>query len=97
MEDGGFKKSWNGKTLSSSPGLIQHPACNSPQYFIFSTMVNVLRVPVDTHLGQKKTVFVWLSSNKVKGSMYFTALWAARLIRAGAGHGACVGYSEVKV
>lgn len=62
-----------------------------------STMVNVLRVPVDTHLGQEKTVFVWLSSNKVKGSMYFTALWAARLIRAGVGHGVCVGYSEVEV
>lgn len=35
--------------------------------------------------------------NKVKGSMYFTALWAARLIRAGVGHGVCVGYSEVEV
>lgn len=37
---------------------------------------------------------VQLSSNKVKGAMYYAALRVARLIRAGVGCGACVGDSE---
>lgn len=56
-----------------------------------SATVNVLRMPVDRHPGQEKAVFVHSSSNKVKGSMYYTAPRAARLIRAGVGVGSVQG------
>jgi hypothetical protein len=40
---------------------------------------------------------VQLSSNKVKGAMYYAALRVARLIRTGVGCGACVGDSEAEL
>lgn len=92
MKDGEVSRN-RGMESPFIPALVLFnilPATPHHTSFLSAT-VNVLRIPVDRHPGQEKAVFVHSSSNKVKGSMYYTAPRAARLIRAGVGVGSVQG------
>lgn len=87
MKDGEVSRNRGMKSLSIPALVLFNILRAAPHHTSFlSATANALWIPVDRHPGQEKAVFVQ-SSNKVKGSMYYTAPRAARLIRAGVGVG----------
>ena len=87
MKDGEVSRNHGMESLSIPALVLFNILCAAPHRTSFlSAAANALWIPVDRHPGQEKAVFVQ-PSNKVKGSMYYTAPRAARLIRAGVGVG----------
>ena len=88
MKDGEVSRNRGMENLSIPALVLFNILPATPHHTSFlSATVNVLRIPVDRHPGQEKAVFVQSPSNKVKGSMYYTAPRAPRLISAGMGVG----------